>query len=65
MAERIYTPKSAADELGVSRERVRQLMESGRIAFIQAGGRRLIERAAIDRYIKDKVKYQPGRPTKK
>jgi excisionase family DNA binding protein len=65
MNDKRYTPTSAADELGISRERVRQLMAAGRIKYIMVGCRKLIERSAIDRYIKDKVKYLPGRPSKK
>ena len=45
---RLYTPSEAAQRLGVTPERVRQLLRAGRIPHVQTPLGRLIDANALD-----------------
>lgn len=46
-----YTPDEAAAALGIGRSLVYRLMNSGELAYRQCGGRRLIARTTLERYV--------------
>jgi excisionase family DNA binding protein len=46
-----YTPYEAADALGISRNLLYQLIGSGQLHSVKAGGRRLIPASAIAEFL--------------
>ncbi|WP_316192417.1 MULTISPECIES: excisionase family DNA-binding protein [unclassified Bradyrhizobium] len=47
LAERTITPKEAAYELGVTEQRVSQLIRSGRLRAVKCGGRQRVELQSV------------------
>jgi excisionase family DNA binding protein len=56
---KLLSAEDAADRLGVSSRRVRQLIEEGKLAAQYVGGGYVIEESALD---KVRVYGKPGRP---
>ena len=50
----IYSVKQVADKLGVTRQRIDQLMKAGRIAYIWIGRTRVIYEEAFNNFIKER-----------
>lgn len=58
----LATPAMVAAALGVSRQRIHQLIEQGRLATVNVGSERMIPAVALDSYWTDERKN--GRPPK-
>lgn len=53
MNKRLLDVKSAADYLSLSRSKLYQLIESGKISSIKIGGRRLFDVMELDEFVED------------
>lgn len=52
MDKLLYRPKEAAQALGIGRDKLYDLLRSGRIDSVKDGGARLITREALDAYVR-------------
>lgn len=61
VAEGATGPAEAARFLGICRSKLYQEMDAGRIPYLKVGTRRLIPKAALRRYLAERLRETQGR----